>query len=725
MTRNKRLPRYRRKHAAGGLRKKSLFARLGARMDRWWRRLKGFEIEEPGTRPSAFSTHGEHIDLSDLKIAIPKKRKRPESSQSSSDENQLPVTPSNIKAAMEAFNSDANEENALTPAADKKAGAAPLAVTADNNRAAPKPKAKSADDDKPSEKRIPEKKTEKKADTGVPATSSSACACEADPEAGKNNLERIRRASLNKRPVHPAKAKTEAQPTSAATEKNLAASRALEAQEKSIPPAASIPADADIPKKATTESISSNRGLSRAAAWPGKAPEPPMPPLPPRSERPRRRTWVTMGLVAVLLATGLVFGLSYMSRQEKSPRAKVARIPAANLPKVAALTPGFYEVYEKKFQSSQYGEFTIVTGSTLGQAMESLGVGVNNRGKAIIEALTSEGGVGVVRPGAVIRAFWKDREQNLLSRVEYLPATGGEPFVVIPKAENGFWRYSLSSKPITVIGAREGRVDSSLWEAGSRAGLDPGLIMSLADVMASDIDFLTDIKKGDSFQVLYSRDYCDGRPQGTPLIEMVKMVNKGREYEYFRYVDSQGNAGYYDKERKSSKKTFFITPLQYKRISSRFTMNRLHPIHKVVRPHQGVDYAAPTGTPVSTVADGTVIFCGWNGGYGRLITIKHDDVYTTMYAHLSRFADGIKKGSVVKQGDLIGYVGATGTATGPHLDFRLKKKGTFMDPEQELAKQEGKALDALNSQAFTQVASMARLKMNHYLAKSQGNRETE
>jgi murein DD-endopeptidase MepM/ murein hydrolase activator NlpD len=143
--------------------------------------------------------------------------------------------------------------------------------------------------------------------------------------------------------------------------------------------------------------------------------------------------------------------------------------------------------------------------------------------------------------------------------------------------------------------------------------------------------------------------------------------------------------------------------LQYTRISSGFSMARAHPIYKIVRPHLGVDYAAPTGTPVSAVADGKVIAARWSGGFGRLVTIRHDDTYTTMYGHLSSFAPGLKEGSIVKQGDLVGRVGASGVATGPHLDFRLRKNGVFVDPISEMAKQVGRRLEGADYTAFASV----------------------
>ena len=415
----------------------------------------------------------------------------------------------------------------------------------------------------------------------------------------------------------------------------------------------------------------------------------------------RKKTFLALGaaLGLVLVGVAAYFGYSYYTDMT-TPSAKVARIPAASLPRVAPLNPGVYELYAREQESSVVSEVTIAQGSSLGKSLEELGLGTRHQVTALIECLTTEAGLSVVRPGAVIQAYWLDRGQNELGRLEYHPATGGAPIVVMPKVGGGYWSYSLASPALTLSAAREGTVSSSLWEAGSKAGLDAGVIMTLSEILASDVDFFTDIKKGDSFQVLYSREYRDGRPQGTPIIDMVKLVNKGKEYEYYRFVNNQDQVGYFDQDGRSSHKTFFVTPLQFKRISSRFTMTRMHPIHKVVRPHQGVDYAAPSGTPVSTVADGTIIFAGWNGGYGRLITIQHDATYTTMYAHLSSFAPGIKKGSVVKQGDHIGNVGATGTATGPHLDFRLKKNGVFIDPIPELAKQQGKKLESGEYQAF-------------------------
>jgi murein DD-endopeptidase MepM/ murein hydrolase activator NlpD len=222
------------------------------------------------------------------------------------------------------------------------------------------------------------------------------------------------------------------------------------------------------------------------------------------------------------------------------------------------------------------------------------------------------------------------------------------------------------------------------------------------ELLASQIDFLTDVQQGDSFELLFQGKYQDGELMESPVLELIKFHNQDQVLEFYRFDTKPGEYDFYDKNFHSIRKNFFLSPLQYRRISSEFSHARLHPIYKTVRPHLGVDYAAPTGTPVSAVADGRVSFAGHRGGYGNLVIIEHDNGFETMYGHLSRFESGIKNNTQVKQGDLIGYVGMTGTATGPHLDFRLKnKEGQFLDPQVELSKQQGKELPSEFRQDFT------------------------
>lgn len=224
------------------------------------------------------------------------------------------------------------------------------------------------------------------------------------------------------------------------------------------------------------------------------------------------------------------------------------------------------------------------------------------------------------------------------------------------------------------------KIESSLWESAINAGFDPVLVDRLADIFAWDIDFNVELRTGDEFSMIYE----------VTSLQDGEVVNYGRILAAYGNVNGKQrwaiwykcgeNEGYYDLEGKSLKKAFLRSPLRFTRISSRFTHNRYHPILRIVRPHLGVDYAAPQGTPIWAVADGTVVFAGWKGGYGKFIEIRHASGYSTTYGHLSGFAKGIKVGARVKQKQIIGYVGSTGLATGPHLDFRMKKNGKFVNP---------------------------------------------
>ncbi len=224
-------------------------------------------------------------------------------------------------------------------------------------------------------------------------------------------------------------------------------------------------------------------------------------------------------------------------------------------------------------------------------------------------------------------------------------------------------------------------IKSSLWNAMSEAGCDYSLILELSDIYAWTIDFFG-IQPGDSCKVIFEERYIAGDtvPFGIGNVMASYFKNKG-DGKYAFSFEQDGKKEYFDENGDNLRKAFLKAPLNYRRISSSFSEARLHPVHKIVRPHHGVDYAAPSGTPVQSIGDGTVIAKGWDTkGGGNYLKIKHNSTYTTTYMHLKGFAKGITQGSKVKQGQTIGYVGMTGTATGPHLDFRLQKNGTYIDP---------------------------------------------
>ncbi|MBO6169659.1 MAG: M23 family metallopeptidase [Bacteroidales bacterium] len=223
-------------------------------------------------------------------------------------------------------------------------------------------------------------------------------------------------------------------------------------------------------------------------------------------------------------------------------------------------------------------------------------------------------------------------------------------------------------------------INSSLWNDMIDAGASPLLIVDLAEIYAWSVNFFG-LQKGDRFRAIYNQTVCDDKVVRIDSVEFAMYDSGNFHAAAIRFDQGDGGGKYWSEKGESLRKAFLKAPLQYTRISSRFTYHRKHPISGVVRPHTAVDYAAPTGTPVHSIGDGTVTLCGWDGtGGGNRIRIRHMNGYETCYMHLSKFAGGIKAGSRVSQGQVIGYVGATGHATGPHLDFRVWKDGTPIDP---------------------------------------------
>ncbi|MCG6900197.1 MAG: peptidoglycan DD-metalloendopeptidase family protein [Gammaproteobacteria bacterium] len=225
-----------------------------------------------------------------------------------------------------------------------------------------------------------------------------------------------------------------------------------------------------------------------------------------------------------------------------------------------------------------------------------------------------------------------------------------------------------------------GTITSSLFMAAHNAGLSDKLTMELANIFGWDIDFALDIRKGDRFTVLYQDIYLDGERIDSGDILAAEFVNQGKQYRAVRYTDAGGRTDYYALDGTSMRKTFLRTPVEFSRISSGFSTGRKHPILNKIRAHQGVDYAASTGTPIKTTANGKIVHLGKKGGYGNTIVIQHGSRYSTLYAHMSKFRSGLKVGSTVQQGQTIGYVGSSGLATGPHLHYELRVDGTHRDP---------------------------------------------
>ena len=234
----------------------------------------------------------------------------------------------------------------------------------------------------------------------------------------------------------------------------------------------------------------------------------------------------------------------------------------------------------------------------------------------------------------------------------------------------------------TRVAHANGTIDSSLFLAANEAGISENVIMELAGIFGWDIDFVLDIRKGDSFKMLYEEIYRNGEKIKDGEILAAEFINDGDVYRAVRYTNPETNrTEYYTPDGKSMRKEFLRTPVNFTRISSRFTTKRYHPVLKKSRPHKGVDYAAKRGTPVRAAGDGKVTFKGKKGGYGRVVMIQHGSKYTTVYAHLNSYNKNIRVGKKVKQGQTIAYVGSSGLATGPHLHYEFRVNGVHRNPQ--------------------------------------------
>lgn len=242
------------------------------------------------------------------------------------------------------------------------------------------------------------------------------------------------------------------------------------------------------------------------------------------------------------------------------------------------------------------------------------------------------------------------------------------------------YEVTVSSKPVTVEKKyADVTISSSLWVDMRAAGVSQLLILDLSDIYAWTVDFFG-LQKGDRFRVLYDEKVCDGETIGIDTVRYAVFSHNGRNLPMVMFNQGDGGNIWWDENGASMRKAFLKAPLKFSRISSGFSYARKHPVTKKVRPHTGVDYAAPTGTPVMTIGDGVVTSVKYEGAGGKTIRIKHNSVYSTAYLHLSKYAKGIKAGTRVRQGEVIGYVGSTGRSTGPHLDFRVWKNGTPINP---------------------------------------------
>lgn len=323
---------------------------------------------------------------------------------------------------------------------------------------------------------------------------------------------------------------------------------------------------------------------------------------------------------------------------------------------------------------SPWKEFTVQNGDNLSIIFKR--AGLNDR--AIYE-LFSEAkdakDLRNIRPGQKMSFFVEnDQLQGLNYIIDDLNSLS------FNRTAKGFDSKETALKPDVKHAFRYATIDSSLYMAGKRAGMPSNLTMELANIFGWDIDFALDIQKGDSFKVMYEEQFLNGKKIGTGKIVAAEFTNSGKTFKAVRYTDKDGVSNYYTPEGRGMHKAFLRTPIEFAKISSHFNLARKHPVLHIIRAHKGTDYAAVRGTPIRATGNGKVAFAGRKGAFGNCIVIQHGQGIETLYGHMNGFAKGMKTGARITQGDVIGYVGSTGLASGPHLHYEFHVNGQVRNP---------------------------------------------
>lgn len=383
--------------------------------------------------------------------------------------------------------------------------------------------------------------------------------------------------------------------------------------------------------------------------------------------------------LAALPFLGVVaaFGIAPDTTTENLTRHTVVEDVA--LPQAQATDSGAFDFWREE---------RIGRGDTMQSLLSRLGVD-SEEARRVLSGAREIKSLGSLVPGRSVLARVTSGGQLMLLR--YL--VSDEKLVTITRAGGVF---HAGEQPVALEARqimRSGEIEGSLFGATDAADVPDRIASEMAEALSGDIDFHKDLRKGDHFSVVYEAFYLDGQLVKTGRLLATEFVNQGKAYQALYFKDAQGHEGYFTPDGHSLKRAFLKSPMPFSRISSGFSGARFHPILKLWRAHKGVDYAAPMGAPVRSIADARVEFSGKQGGYGNLLVLKHQGAYSTAYGHLSRFGKGIKRGAHVSQGQIVAYVGATGLATGPHLHFEFRVNNVQVDP-QKLKLPTSYALDA-------------------------------
>lgn len=394
----------------------------------------------------------------------------------------------------------------------------------------------------------------------------------------------------------------------------------------------------------------------------------------PASGQPTRLR--PLRLVFLMALLGLALGLALKNRQ--LTRANASPYPIARAPEFESRLIGL-PVWQARADRPLAGldlpvEFQFRRGETLGQVLADLGLEAPEA-QTMVTELSRHLDVRKLRPQDRYAALVDDQ-----GRLQGLRITrDGKGRAEVRRqgeAWQGSWsEFTEASETRVIRGTLEGSLEASIRRAGGEAVV----AYVMADVLQWDLDFNRDLRAEDRFEVLYERIYLDGDFHRVGSILALNYLNGERLVEAYRFGEDKGH---YDGEGRPLRKLFLKSPLRYSRVTSGFSSSRFHPVLKKYRPHYGVDYGAPTGTPVRVTGNGVVQSAGWDRGGGKTVKVRHPNGYLTAYLHLSRYADGVRSGTRVSQGEIIGYVGSTGLSTGPHLDYRMQKSGRWINPQQ-------------------------------------------
>jgi murein DD-endopeptidase MepM/ murein hydrolase activator NlpD len=381
----------------------------------------------------------------------------------------------------------------------------------------------------------------------------------------------------------------------------------------------------------------------------------------PRSIRKRLLlALATLPFLGVVAA----FGIAPDTATENIPRETVVETLA--LPEAQATDSGAFDFWREE---------RIGRGDTLAGLLSRMGVDAADS-RDFLAAAREAKSLGHLASGRTVLARVTSGGQLMLFR--YLASD--ETLVTVTRAGGVFkaQQQQVALEPRMIM--RSGNIQGSLFGATDAADVPDRIASEMAEAFSGDIDFHKDIRRGDHFSVVYEAMYFEGQMIKTGRLLAAEFVNQDKAYRAIYFKDAQGREGYFTPDGQSMKRAFLKSPMPFTRISSGFSNARYHPVLKEWRAHKGIDYAAPTGTAVRAISDSVVSFVGQQGGYGNLVVLNHQGTYSSAYGHLSRFAKGIKRGGRISQGQVIGYVGSTGLATGPHLHYEFRVNGVQKNP---------------------------------------------